>query len=353
MPDAPGLPPDWPALSLAQAHARLTAPGSPFEMDERDIRGQRLRVWKNAPPTLREVFLAGRAFGPRAFLVYDDERASYEGFSRAALALAGHLAAHGVRKGDRVAIAMRNLPEWPVAFFATILLGAVATPLNAWWTGPELEYGLRDCGASVAIVDSERFERLSEHLHACPDLTLVLASRHDDEMAHPLATRLEDVIGAPKDWLSLPEGRLPDVALDPEDNATILYTSGTTGHPKGALGTHRNAAMNVMNGVFSVARSFLRRGEPLPTPDPNAQKATLLSIPFFHTTGCNAVLIPAMAQGAKIVLTHRFENGRGARRAAACRRSPGRSSSIPSATSMICPRWRPWPMAARRPPPIW
>lgn len=307
MPDAPGLPPDWPALSLAQAHARLTAPGSPFEMDERDIRGQRLRVWKNAPPTLREVFLAGRAFGPRAFLVYDDERASYEGFSRAALALAGHLAAHGVRKGDRVAIAMRNLPEWPVAFFATILLGAVATPLNAWWTGPELEYGLRDCGASVAIVDSERFERLSEHLHACPDLTLVLASRHDDEMAHPLATRLEDVIGAPKDWLSLPEGRLPDVALDPEDNATILYTSGTTGHPKGALGTHRNAAMNVMNGVFSVARSFLRRGEPLPTPDPNAQKATLLSIPFFHTTGCNAVLIPAMAQGAKIVLTHRFE----------------------------------------------
>jgi long-chain acyl-CoA synthetase len=308
MSSVPGVKPDWPAISLAEAHARLTAPGSPFEVAEAAIRGQRLRVWKNAPPTLREVFLLGRSFGPRDFLVYDDDRATYEGFSRAVLALAAHLRALGVGKGDRVAIAMRNLPEWPVAFFAAALSGAVATPLNAWWTGPELEYGLRDSGATVAIVDSERFERLSEHLHACPDLTRLLVCRHDEDMGHPLAARLEDVIGQPNDWASLPPGLMPEVSLEAEDNATIFYTSGTTGHPKGALGTHRNAAMNIMNGVFSLARTYLRRGEPLPTPDPNArQKATLLSIPFFHTTGCNAVLIPAMGQGAKIVLMHRFE----------------------------------------------
>ena len=308
MSSVPGVKPDWPAISLAEAHARLTAPGSPFEVAEATIRGQRLRVWKNAPPTLREVFLLGRSFGPRDFLVYDDDRATYEGFSRAVLALAAHLRALGVGKGDRVAIAMRNLPEWPVAFFATALSGAVATPLNAWWTGPELEYGLRDSGATVAIVDSERFERLSEHLHACPDLTRLLVCRHDEDMGHPLAARLEDVIGQPNDWASLPPGLMPEASLEAEDNATIFYTSGTTGHPKGALGTHRNAAMNIMNGVFSLARTYLRRGEPLPTPDPNArQKATLLSIPFFHTTGCNAVLIPAMGQGAKIVLMHRFE----------------------------------------------
>ena len=308
MSSVPGVKPDWPAISLAEAHVRLTAPGSPFELAEATIRGQRLRVWKNAPPTLREVFLLGRSFGPRDFLVYDDDRATYEGFSRAVLALAAHLRALGVGKGDRVAIAMRNLPEWPVAFFAAALSGAVATPLNAWWTGPELEYGLRDSGATVAIVDSERFERLSEHLHACPDLTRLLVCRHDEDMGHPLAARLEDVIGQPNDWASLPPGLMPEISLEAEDNATIFYTSGTTGHPKGALGTHRNAAMNIMNGVFSLARTYLRRGEPLPTPDPNArQKATLLSIPFFHTTGCNAVLIPAMGQGAKIVLMHRFE----------------------------------------------
>lgn len=308
MSSVPGVKPDWPAMSLAEAHARLTAPGSPFEVAEATIRGQRLRVWKNAPPTLREVFLLGRSFGSRDFLVYDGDRATYEGFSRAVLALAAHLRALGVGKGDRVAIAMRNLPEWPVAFFAAALSGAVATPLNAWWTGPELEYGLRDSGATVAIVDSERFERLSEHLHACSDLTRLLVCRHDEDMGHPLAARLEDVIGQPNDWASLPPGLMPEAPLEAEDNATIFYTSGTTGHPKGALGTHRNAAMNVMNGVFSLARCYLRRGEPLPTPDPNArQKATLLSIPFFHTTGCNAVLIPAMGQGAKIVLMHRFE----------------------------------------------
>ena len=308
MSTAPGIPPSWPAMSLREAHAALTAPGSPFEMAEVDIRGQRLRVWKNAPPTLREVFLLGRSYGARDFLVYDDERASYEDFARATLALAAHLQKLGVGKGDRIVIAMRNLPEWPVAMFAPMLIGAISTPLNAWWTGPELEYGVRDCGAKVAIIDSERLERLSEHLHACPDLKGVLVSRHDEDMAHPLAARLEDVIGRTNDWKSLPAGDMPAVEIGPEDDATIFYTSGTTGNPKGALGTHRNGAMNIMNAPFSMCRTLLRRGEALPTPDPNApQKSTLLSIPFFHTTGCNAVLIPAISMGAKIVLMHRFD----------------------------------------------
>ena len=100
----------------------LTAPGSPFEMEERAIRGVRTRVWKNAPPTLRDVFLLGRAYGERKFLVYD-ERATYEAFARAALAIAAALQEDGVGKGDRVAIIMRNLPEWPVAFFGACSSG--------------------------------------------------------------------------------------------------------------------------------------------------------------------------------------------------------------------------------------
>ena len=114
----------WPAMSLAQAHAAMTAPGQPFETADAVIRGVPQRIWKNAPPTLRDVFVNARAaHGPKDFLVFDGERASFEAFARATLVLAGQLAALGVRKGDRVAVAMRNLPEWPVAVWATLLLG--------------------------------------------------------------------------------------------------------------------------------------------------------------------------------------------------------------------------------------
>ena len=153
---AASKPAHWPAMSIAQAHALLTQPGSPFEMEEVVIRGVALRAWKNAPPALRDVLVASRAFGDRIFLVHEDERVSFEAFFRAVSALARELQAQGVVKGDRVAVIMRNLPEWPVAFYAAAVIGAIVTPLNAWWTGPELEYGLVDSGAKVAIVDTER-----------------------------------------------------------------------------------------------------------------------------------------------------------------------------------------------------
>src|ERR1700759_4663213 len=113
----------FPAISLAEANALLTRPGAPFEIEEREIRGIRTRVWKNAPPTMREVFQIARAHGDKTFVVYNDERVSYEDFARAALAIAEALQRAGVQKGDRVAIAMRNLPEWPAAFFATLIVG--------------------------------------------------------------------------------------------------------------------------------------------------------------------------------------------------------------------------------------
>lgn len=298
----------WPAVSLAQAHALLTRPGSPFEMEERVIRGVLTRVWKHAPPTLRDVFLAAKAHGPRTFLVHEDERVSFAEFARAALAIADELAARGVGKGDRVAVAMRNLPEWPAAFFGALLTGAIATPLNAWWTVSELAFGLRDCGAKVAIVDAERFARLAAHLPVGGDLERVYVARATGEMVPPLVTRLESVTGGVADWGRLPDRPVPDVALDPEDAATIFYTSGTTGHPKGALGTHRNSTSAIMAHPFSTARSVLRRGEPIPALDPDArQKSMLLSVPFFHTTGCQAVLIPALFGGIKLVLMRRWD----------------------------------------------
>ena len=302
----------WPAMSIADAHAALTAAGQPFEMETLDIRGIQTRTWKNAPPTLRDVFLAGRAHGDKVFLVHEDERVTFEGFARATLKLAAQLQADGITKGDRVAVVMRNLPEWPVAFFAAQLCGAIVTPLNAWWTGNELEYGLSDSGAKLLIVDAERLARLTEHLPNCPALERIYVVRATDEysepMANPLIARLDAVIGMPDTWAALPEGTLPDVSLVPEDECTIFYTSGTTGKPKGALGTHRNIVSNIMASALSQARTYLRRGEMPPAPDPEArQKGTLLSVPFFHATGCHAVLSPSLFAGAKLVMMKKWD----------------------------------------------
>jgi long-chain acyl-CoA synthetase len=299
----------WPVMSIAEAHAKLTGPGAPFEIEEQVIRGIRTKVWKNAPPTLRDVFLNGRRFAEREFLVYEDDRATFEAFARATLKLTHQLHADGVGKGDRVAVIMRNLPEWPVAFWAGILLGAIVTPLNAWWTGAELEYGLADSGSKVAFVDDERLERISGHLKNLPALERVYVSRLREAGGDTRVRQLEEVIGRVNEWAALDELPLPDVPLDPEDDATILYTSGTTGKPKGALGTHRNMTSNIGAGGISAARNFLRAGEPLPELDPTQlpQRVTLLVVPMFHATGLSATLSPTLNAGGRLVLMRRWD----------------------------------------------
>ena len=307
--NSPTSPKPWPVMSIAEAHRILTAPGARFEMDEAVIRGVKTRVWKNLPPTLREVLQVGRMFGERDFLVYDDERVSFEAFYRASVAVAYELQKQGVKKGTRVAIIMRNLPEWVAAFYGAAILGAIVTPLNAWWTGAELEYGLVDSGTETAFVDAERLERIAVHFVNCPDLKRVYVSRYPDELPHPIVARLEDAIGAVNDWKKLPDRPMPDVAIAPDDDLTILYTSGTTGRPKGALGTHRNMNSNIFASATSAARNFLRRGEDIPVVDPLTapQRSMLLSVPFFHATGCFAVLNPTLASGGKIVLMRKWD----------------------------------------------
>lgn len=305
----------WPALTLAEAHARMAAPGQTFETMEALIRGVPQTVWKNAQPTMREVFVNARvAHGPKDFLVYEGERATFEGFARATLAMAGHLAAMGVQKGDRVAVAMRNLPEWPVAVLATLLLGGIAAPINAWGTAPELAYCLADSGAKVLVVDAERWARLQPRLAELPALQQVLVCRAAPDVAlnDGRARHWDALLGPLAGWPALPDRPLPAVDLAPDDDATLLYTSGTTGAAKGALGTHRCSTHTLMNSAFSVARSFVRRGEPVPDPVAAAaarphQRALLLAIPFFHTTGCQVILFGALAGGTKLVLMHRWE----------------------------------------------
>ena len=296
----------WPAVSLARAHEILTAPGSPFEMETRLIDGVALRVWKNCPASTRDLVAGARANGEKTFLVLDDDRVSYQAFHRATAAFAAELVALGLRKGDRVAIAMRNLPEWVVAFYGASVLGAIVTPLNAWWTGGELEYGLRDSGARFLVADLERYERMADRLAGLPDLAHVHVARAPSAVSG--AKRLEEVIGPPNAWGSLPDAELPAADLQPEDPATIFYTSGTTGSPKGALGTYRNILSNIMAAGCCAARIFVRRGETPPEPDPaGPQGAALLTVPLFHATGCFAILSPVLAAGMKLVLMRRWD----------------------------------------------
>jgi acyl-CoA synthetase (AMP-forming)/AMP-acid ligase II len=300
------LPENWPTMSIAQAHALLTAPGTKFELETIEIRGIPTRVWKHAPPSLRFLIEASRAHGDQLFTIYEDERVSYEATYRAVAALAAQLVSLGVTKGDRVALAMRNLPEWPVAFFAATAIGAIMVPLNAWWTGGELEYGLSDSGAKVLIVDAERHARLSEQYARLPALEHVLVSRAAEPLTG-IASRLEDVIGTPHDWPSLADAPLPAAEIATDDDATIFYTSGTTGAPKGALGTHRNLMTNILSGGYAGARSFLRRGEAPPEPTP---RVGLTVIPLFHVTACSASMMGTIATGSTMIFMRKWDTVR-------------------------------------------
>ncbi|MGO8875554.1 MAG: class I adenylate-forming enzyme family protein [Acidimicrobiales bacterium] len=297
------------ALSLSDATARLIEPGQAFEVAEVDIRGITTRVWKNCPPTLRSILELSRGYGEATFLVYEDERMTFvEHFAEVA-ALAQVLAGrYGVTVGDRVAIVMRNYPEWVVSFWAAAALGAVIVPLNAWWTGPELAYGLDDSGTKVAVVDAERLGRLLPHLdelRACGLENVVVVrpddARHAVDVPAAVARYDELMRGARSD----DEPQLPPAVIDTDDNATIFYTSGTTGKPKGALGTQRNICTNLLSLGFINARGQLMASDSL-VPPSGTQNSNLLSVPLFHATGCHSILVANTASGGKLVMMRRW-----------------------------------------------
>jgi long-chain acyl-CoA synthetase len=282
-------------MSWNEAVAALTAPGAPFEITEAEVHGRRQRVFRSGPPSLRALFDTARARGDAPFLVYEDERWSFAETMARADALAAALAARlGVAPGDRVAIAMRNYPEWVVAFAAITSLGAISVSLNAWWTTEELDYALGDSGSRVVIADAERAERLAP-LIAPRGLRVVVVRA---EGALPAgAVRFEDVV--------VPGEPLPEVEIHPDMDATILYTSGTTGHPKGAVSTHR-AVLSALQAFACRALVDAARGagpkqaSPWPT-------SFILVVPLFHVTGCVAVMLSCFTAGYKLVIMHKWD----------------------------------------------
>ncbi len=272
----------------------LTA-GGPFELVVDTATGYPVRVYRHAPPSLREVLKATAEHGERPFLVYDDEAVTYAQHFGEAAALAHHLVAAGVRKGDRVALGMRNYPEWSISFWACQSIGAIVVALNAWWTASELAFALRDSTPSALLIDGERLERLRPLLPELDLKTVVVARRGG---AGEGGLDFDAVVREPAE-------RLPDVEVAPGDLATILYTSGTTGNPKGAMATNANHVTNLMNTLLGGAVAKALAGLPA-GPDPAApQPGVLQTFPFFHIGGLTGLYISA-AMGAKIVLMYKW-----------------------------------------------
>jgi long-chain acyl-CoA synthetase len=286
-------------MTWNEAVAAVTGPGAPFEIVESEVGGRRVRVFKNGPPSLRALFDAARARGDAPFLVYEDERWSFGDTMARVDALGAALVARGVRPGDRVAIAMRNHPEWVVSFAAITSIGAISVSLNAWWTSEELEYALRDSGSSVVIADAERVARMAKLLASLP--LRVIAVRAAGALPAG-AERWSDVV--------VPGPALPPVNLQPDMDATILYTSGTTGHPKGAVSTHR-AVLSALQAFAcrSMINAAMGVGAKQPSPKP-WPTSFILVVPLFHVTGCVPVMLSCFAAGYKLVMLHKWDAAR-------------------------------------------
>jgi long-chain acyl-CoA synthetase len=277
----------------AQAIAALTAPGQPYELTDIQQYGRPRKAFANAPPTLRELF-AGTA-SDETFLVFRDERLTFaEALADASRFAQVLVTRYGVRPGDRVAICARNYPEWVATFVAATSIGAIAVAMNSLWKGDEMRYGLEDSGARVAVLDDERLARLDGHRQGL-DCELVAIRT---AAPSPGAQRWEDLLAA------APPG-MPDADFAPDDDAIIFYTSGSTGHPKGVVSSHRAVLSALLSWELEGAIAVALAGE-APEPPPH-QLATLLGVPLFHATGSHAVFLSCYRAQRKMVCMYKWD----------------------------------------------
>ncbi|MBV7246489.1 class I adenylate-forming enzyme family protein [Streptomyces sp. MW-W600-10] len=282
------------ARRAARIEAALTAPGAPFAV----VIGERgTPEYADGPRTLREFVETTWAYGDAPFLIAGERTYSYGEFFAAASALAVRLRErYGLRSGDRAVIAMRNHPEWQIAFWAAQLAGLVAVPLNAWWTEEEFGHALDDCEPGVLLVDGERLGRVAGWARRTGAYVVLFhgAGRTVEGLR---VERYEEFPAA--DPLAAP----PDVEPRPEDDATILYTSGTTGRPKGAVATQLAQAGAALNPRYHAAASARARGV---IPGQGPAPVSLMTFPFFHVAAFTG-FYAAMAAGGALVLMHKWD----------------------------------------------
>jgi long-chain acyl-CoA synthetase len=291
------------------ARAELDAPGSPFATTYTEVRGVQLKSFVAAPPSMRAIWESTVVHGDKDYIVYEDERYTYSDIHSQVRILASYLASHGVTRHSRVALAMRNYPEWVVGYWATVALGAAVVGMNAWWTAPEMEFALNDSEPIVLIADDERLERLLQIDN--PRQMHIISVRSDKRVGSDFTT-WADVMSTQD------PGVLPDAVIDPDDDATIFYTSGTTGFPKGAQLTNLGSVTNILNlaamsttTAMAEAKAIAAGEMPAPTPPTQVFPPSFMApTPLFHVTACNCILHAATIGGAKVVLTYKWDAGR-------------------------------------------
>ncbi len=288
---------------LRNAWDELTAAGQLFEIETLKLRGFPARSYKHAPASLREIWQGTAAYQDREYLVFQDERYTYEQAHELTGSIANWLSMQGVQPGDRVAIAMRNYPEWMLAYWAVVSMGAVVVGMNAWWVPKEMHYALRDSVPKALICDEERLVRFEE-------------IREDFQSLVVCGVRLHDgVHNNVVDWREVTStaSAMPEVSIDPDDDACVFYTSGTTGTPKGAQLTHRGCVSNLMNIGFSRAvqsAALAKAGvEAKGAMEPDQIAIALVATPLFHVTGNNCVAQGIAATGGKLIHMYKWDAG--------------------------------------------
>ena len=285
------------SMTFLEANTAVTGPGQIFELIDGEVRGVKMKVFKNAPAHLGQVFAGSRGHGDKTFLVYEDEIITFAQAADRIDALASLLVnTYGVKKGDRVAVAMRNFPEWVMSFAAIISVGAINVSMNSWWTEDEMDFALEDSGATVLICDQQRFD--------------IGAASCVKKNIKVLVVRPEKPLPAGVDkWEEvLPLGdKHPGADISPDDDATILYTSGTTGRPKGAVSTHRAILSSIM--AFSARNTiFQMSGTKLKDVDgPEVPTSFILIVPLFHVTGCVPVMLSCFVAGLKLAIMYKWD----------------------------------------------
>lgn len=290
---------------LPEVRRELIGPGGAFELIDMDVLGRTMRVYRHAPATVREFWLSTAQFADRPYIVFRDERLTYGETHARVNALAAWLWAQDVRPGDRVAIAMRNYPEWLISYWACLSIGVAAVGMNTWWIGPEMAHALADSEPKVLIADYESLARLSDQQEALEKIKLIgVRLSSDQHRASPEVTPWADVVGG--------GGEMPDVIVHPDDDACIFFTSGTTSFPKGARQTHRGCIMNLYGMKFARALSdqaTQRATNVVPAVDPSRHPVMLLTTPLFHVTANNCCTYPTTADGGAVVMMHRWDAG--------------------------------------------
>ena len=288
-------------LAFDESMAALTAAGQGFEVIRQTIDNVDYPVYKNAPKTLQEVYFAAGGHGDKEFLIYEDERWTFNDFFQQAWALADALTTrHHIAAGDRVGIAMRNYPEWLSAYVAITAIGAVAVPINSWGMAPELLFAVRDSECKSVFCDQQRFDLMAEGL-AESNIHAVIA-RPDTSTGSASGQSLEDFIA------DSANASPPSVSIDSEDTAMIMYTSGTTGKPKGAVSTHRALCQALINFECTGTASAMANPEIIGAMlSKGYESAQMLAVPLFHVSGLHAVFLTAVRAGRKIVMMYKWD----------------------------------------------